>query len=146
MSHTTNPAFTPAILGQTEKALNAILGRHLAGTGVSEPQWVILSVAIAGDEAVDRGEFAGKVAGVLKVSEADADAQIGELAAARMLDVSDGEVKPSEAGQELHSRIRVAVTEITQRMWGDLPAEDLAVTARVLGTILARADTELAGA
>jgi hypothetical protein len=38
------------------------------------------------------------------------------------------------------------VTEITQRLWGDLPAEDLAIAGRVLGTVLVRANAELAGA
>jgi hypothetical protein len=54
----------------------------------------------------------GRVAGVLKVTEAAAraQAQIADLAAAR----------------QLHGRIRIAVTQITQRLWGDLPAEDLA--------------------
>jgi hypothetical protein len=144
MSPTTAPAFTPAILGQTEKALNAILGRHLAGTGVSEPQWVVLSVAVAGGEAVDHGAFAARIAGVLRVDAAQAEAEIGHLVSARLLEVADGELKPTEAGLELHGRIRVFITEITERMWGDLPAEDLATTGRVLGTILARADAELA--
>ena len=51
MSPTTAPF--QQLIGQTEKALNAILDRQLAGT-ISEPQWVAL-VLIAG-----RGESAGR--------------------------------------------------------------------------------------
>jgi hypothetical protein len=48
------------------------------------------------------------------------------------------------AAQQLHSRIRAAITEITQQLWGDLPAEDLATAGRVLAIITERADAELA--
>ena len=48
------------------------------------------------------------------------------------------------AAQQLHSRIRTAITEITQRLWGDLPAEDLATAGRVLAIITERANAELA--
>ena len=38
----------------------------------------------------------------------------------------------TEAGTRLHARIRGAVTEITERLWGDLPAGDLETTGRTL--------------
>jgi hypothetical protein len=140
--------FGPQVIGQTEKALNAILDRQLAGTGVTEPQWVTLSLTVAGGGTVDRDELVGRVAGVLKVSEAEAQARIAELTAAQLLQASDGERSPvtaTVAGQQLHGRIRVTVTEITQRLWGDLPADELATAGSVLNTILARANAELGG-
>ncbi len=39
-------------------------------------------------------------------------------------------VELSGAGQQLHGQIRAAVTQITQRLWGDLSAEDLATAGR----------------
>jgi DNA-binding MarR family transcriptional regulator len=143
------PTFSTPILGQTEKALNAILSRQLAGTGLTEPQWVTLTMTLTGGGAVDRDELAGRVAGVLKVTDADAQARIGELAAAQLLQGGDGDGSPvtvTEAGRQLHGQIRTAVTRITQRLWGDLPAEDLATAGRVLSTVLERANAELAGA
>jgi hypothetical protein len=145
----TTPTFGPQIIGQTEKALNAILGRQLAGTGLTEPGWVTLTLTVASGGAVDRDQLIGRVAGALRVSEAEAQAHIAELTAAQLLQAPDGERSPvtvTEAGQELHGRIRTAVTEITGRMWGDLPAQELATAGRVLSTILARTDAELAGA
>ena len=35
----------------------------------------------------------------------------------------------TDAGLQLHGRIRTQVSEITKRLWGDLPAEDLAPPA-----------------
>lgn len=52
----------------------------------------------------------------------------------------------TDAGSELHARISAAATEVTERLWGDLPAEDLATAGRVLSAVAARADAELAGA
>ena len=145
----TPPSFSPQLLGQTEKTLNAILDRQLAGTGLTEPLWVTLTLTVASAGTIDRNQLVTRVADALKISEAEAQARITELAAAQLLHVPDAEgapVKPTDAGQQLHGRIRAAVTQITQRMWGDLPTEDLATAGRVLSTVLARANAELAGA
>jgi hypothetical protein len=145
----TTPTFGAQVLGQTEKALNAILDRQLAGTGLTEPQWVTLTLTVVSGGTVDRDQLVGTVAGVLKVSEAEAQARVAELADAQLLQAPDCEespVKVTAAGEQLHGQIRAAVTQITQRLWGDLPAEDLATAGRVLSTILARANAELAGA
>jgi DNA-binding MarR family transcriptional regulator len=123
----TTPTFGTPVIGQTENALNAILDRQLAGTGLTEPQCVTLTLTAASGGTVDRDQLIGRVAGALKVSEADVQAQITELAAAQLLQAPDGEgspVKLTDAGQQLHGQIRAAVTQITQRLWGDLAAED----------------------
>jgi hypothetical protein len=46
----------------------------------------------------------------------------------------------------VYGQIRAGVTEVTQRLWGDLPAGDLATAGRVLSIITERADAELASA
>jgi DNA-binding MarR family transcriptional regulator len=143
----TTPTFGTAVLGQTEKALNAILRRALDGTGLTDLQWVTLAMTVASGESLDHDELVGRVAGVLKVSEAEAQARIAELAAAQLLQASGGQpVKLTDAGRELHREVRSAVTPITERLWGDLPADDLATAGRVLSTVLARANAELAAA
>lgn len=139
------PTFSTQLIGQTEKTLNAILGRLLAPTGLTEPQWVTLTVAVTSGGSVDRGAFVGRIAGALKISEAEAQARIDELAAAELfVVVDDSAVTVTDAGRELQGRIRSTVAEITQRMWGDLPADDLEAAGRVLTTVLERANAELA--
>jgi DNA-binding MarR family transcriptional regulator len=138
--------FGTPLIGQTEKALNAILRPQLAGTGLTEPQWVTLSLCVAADGTIDGDELTGRVAGVLKVSDAHARARITELAAAQLLQPADNggsRAKLTDAGRRLHHQVRTAVSEITERLWGDLPAEDLATAGRVLSTVLERANTEL---
>lgn len=140
------PTFSTRVIGQAEKTLNAILDRQLAETGLSEPQWVILTVAVTGDGTVSPDRLAGMVAGTLKISEADAQALIADMVAAQWLQITGAgsALTVTDAAQQLHSQIRTTIAAITQRLWGDLPAEDLATAGRVLAIITERANAELA--
>jgi hypothetical protein len=142
----TYPSLSTRVIGQTEKTLNAILNRQLAGTGLTESHWVILTLALASGGTVERDPFTRQVAGALKISEAQAQARIAELVAARQLqDAREGSAMAvTDAAQQLHGRIRAVISEITQRLWGDLPAEDLDTAGRVLSIITERANAELA--
>lgn len=145
----TNSTFSAPLIGQTEHALAAILGRQLAGTGLTRPQWITLTIATAAGGSVGRDQLIGRVATALKVGESEARAYITELAAAHLLRAPEDEgaaVTVTDAGRELHRQISSSVAEITQRLWGDLSGEDLAAAAHVLSTVLARANQELAHA
>jgi DNA-binding MarR family transcriptional regulator len=136
---------SPQLIGQTEKTLNAILYRHLAEAGLDEPQWVTLTLAVMGGGPAGRDQFARHVASAAKFDETDVHKRIAELVDAQLLTVSagdDAQVAVTEAGRELHARIRAINTQLTERLWGDLPAQDLEATARVLGTVLQRANAE----
>ncbi|HET6509874.1 MAG TPA: hypothetical protein VFG42_23985 [Baekduia sp.] len=90
---------------------------------------------------------AARVGDVLKVDEPQARAQVERLVAKGLVQPTAGEpsrIAVGESGRALHSRVLAATTEITGRLWGDLPAEQLAVAGDVLATVLARANAELA--
>ena len=145
----TGPTFNAQLLGQTEKAANAILDRLLAEPGLSEPQWVTLSITAASGGSLGRGQLIERVAGALKVGDGEAQQRIIELAVRRLLHDSGDDyasITLTDRGQRMHGQIRAAATQITQRLWGDLPVEDLATAGRVLDTVLARANAELANA
>lgn len=144
---TTTQVFGTALIGQTEKTLNAILERQLAGTGITEPQWVTLTMTVVGGGAIDRAELIRRVSGATKFSEASVAERITELTAAGLLrDGGADGIKVSAAGQAQWTQVRTALGPIIQGLWGDLPAEDLATAGRVLSTVLARANAVLAGA
>jgi hypothetical protein len=144
---TTAQAFGTALIGQTEKALNAILDRQLAGTGITEPQWVTLTLTVVSGGAIDRAELIRRVGGATQFSEAAVAERITELTAAGFLrDGGDGRVQVTDEGQARWTQVRTAIGPITQGLWGDLPAEDLATAGRVLGIVLARANAVLVGA
>ena len=140
------PTLSTRVIGQAEKTLNAILGRELAGTGLTEPEWVILTLAATSGGPADRDQFTHMVAGALKISEADAQAHIADMVAAQWLQITGAgaALTVTGAAQQLHRQIRTAVAGITQRLWGDLPAGDLATAGRVLTIITERANAELA--
>jgi DNA-binding MarR family transcriptional regulator len=143
----TAPTFSTQLLGQTEKAANAILGRLLAEPGLTEPQWVTLVIAAMSSGGLDHGQLADQVADALKVSRPEAEAPIAKLATAHLLSMPDGDhatVRLTDSGEQLYAGTRAATIQVTQRLWGDLPAQDLATAGRVLSTVLRRANTELA--
>jgi DNA-binding MarR family transcriptional regulator len=143
---TTAQAFGAALIGQTEKALNAILDRQLAGTGITEPQWVTLTLTVVSGGAIDGAELIRRVGGATQFSQAAVAERITELTAAGFLrDGGDGRVQVTDEGQARWTQVRTAIGPITQGLWGDLPAEDLAAAGRVLGTVLDRANAVLVG-
>ena len=144
---TADQPFGTALIGQTEKALNAILDRQLAGTGITEPQWVTLTLTVVGGGAIDRAELIRRVAGATQFSRAAVAERIAELTAAGFLRDSAGDrVEVTDEGHARWTRVRTAIGPITQGLWGDLPGEDLAAAARVLRVVLNRANAVLAAA
>ena len=134
--------FTPQVLGETEKALNAILYRQLNSAGLTEHQWITLRLTVTAGGITTREQLVGRLAGALKVGASQAEARVDELVAAGLLQSSDehGRVALTYAGTQLHAQIRGAVSEITERLWGDLPAGDLETSGRTLTAILERAN------
>jgi DNA-binding MarR family transcriptional regulator len=141
-----SPAFGAPLIGQTENALRTILERQLAETGLTYSQWVTLTLAVAIGGELEAEQLTGRLAEALGTHESDARADMRQLAFAGLIHAIDeppARVTVTNAGRRLHSNIGGAVAEVTQRLWGDLAPDDLAVAARVLDTILARAHAQL---
>ncbi|GAA1393173.1 hypothetical protein GCM10009613_39370 [Pseudonocardia kongjuensis] len=135
-------AFGTQLLGRTEKALNALLLRELAGTGLDEHRWIALTLTVAGGP-----DATGRIAGALQVDRATAEARLDELAAAGLVRTGssgDGGPAATAEGIALRERIVAATGRITAQLWGDLPPADLTVAGDVLHTVLSRARAALA--
>jgi DNA-binding MarR family transcriptional regulator len=138
------PEFSPRLIGETEKTLNAVLGLHLAGSGLTEQHWITLTFVIVSGGSVDRDELVRQVVSGAKFSEHDVRVRVSELVANQLLDDSPSpNVTVTDTGAQLHARIRAANNELTARLWGDLSAEELATAAHVLETVRERANAEL---
>src|SRR5260370_34799017 len=97
----TYPTLTPQVIGQAEKTLNAILYRLLAGPGLTEAQWITLTLTAGGAGSAGRGQLLAKVAHGLKVDEAQAAAHIAGLSAAHLgQDPGDGAPGRPPAAEE----------------------------------------------
>jgi len=136
---TTDPAetipFGPVLLGQTEKTLQALLQRALAGTGLNEPQWVALRLANMLDGQVDHAGLIAAVADRTKFS--DATEIVASLDERRL--VADGQ--PTEAGRKLVADVLAASERANGSLWRDLPGDDVEAATRVLNEVLRRART-----
>lgn len=143
MKAQTPTAFGPTLIGQTEKALDAILVRELDGTGLSPSGWVVLKLA---------GEAGGRLGrqDLIDLAEAQAKFDAGKSTAAiesalslGLLEADRGDLAVTAAARELQARVIGTTDEIRARLWGDLPDADLATAGRVLSTALTRANAEL---
>lgn len=121
--------FGPQLIGQTEKALNALLVALLTETGLSEPQWVALRLAAQFD-----GD--GRLADVIRDRAffADPETLLNELRARGLV---EGE-KLTDAGATLLHRTGDRIAGVTAPIWEGLDTDDTAAAARVLHTVLER--------
>lgn len=144
----TTPTLNQQVIGQAEYATRAVLDRLLARMDTTFHQWVALNLTAVSGGTLSSAELIGRTTGALKIDESAVNATIAGLAASELLELLPGErprVRLTEAGQARYQQIRAALNDLTQRLYGDLPAEDLVVAGRVLFVITARANAELAG-
>ncbi len=143
----TAPVLSPQIIGQAENAHRPLMERILARTGTTFRQWVTLTITAAGGGIAERDQLVLRMTGALKIDRAAAATTIAELAAADLIQDLPGRgsrVRLTDAGQARYDQVRAAVDEVTARLYGGIPAADLATAGRVLALVTARANAELA--
>jgi hypothetical protein len=127
-------SFGPELVGRTEKVLVALLRGNLAGTGLDEQQYVTLKVASTLSPSEDLIEA---VRG--RAHFADAAQIITTLTDGGLL--SGGRL--SAAGASLLDQILARSASQSTAIWTEIDEDDVAATARVLNTVLARAEAVL---
>ncbi len=138
------PVLSTQVIGQAESALGAISGPLLARTGTTFNQWLVLTVTAAGGADVGRDELVARITGARKIDAEQVETAVRELAAAGLV-LDQPRVRLTEAGQARYREIRAALDDVTGRLFGDIPPEDLATAGRVLSIVTARANAELTG-
>ena len=139
----TSPKPTGRTIGMTRYATRAVLERRSSATF----QHAVAVNALAGNgEQHAREQLTTRVTTGLEVDDTSAMAILTELAEARL--VEPGPDDPSRlrltgTGEELSHRLKEATVAITSGLYGGIPAEDMENAARVLTTVLARANAEL---
>jgi hypothetical protein len=141
------PTLNGQVIGQAHHATRALLGPVLERTGTTFQQSLALNALADGAEGgVDRTELVGRLSGGLKISDAEAAEVITELAASGLLESlpgDDSRLRLTDQGRARNHEIRSAIAAITERLYGDIPAADLATAGRVLTLVTARANAEL---
>jgi DNA-binding MarR family transcriptional regulator len=137
------PVLNTQVIGQAESALGAILGPLLARTGTTFNQWLVLTVTAASGSAIDRDQLIARITGARKIDAHQVETALSELAAAGLV-LDETRVGLTGAGQARYHEIRADLGDVTARLFGDFPPEDLATAGRVLAIVTARANAELA--
>lgn len=134
--------FGTQLIGRTEKSLGVLLDRVLADSGLNEPEYVAMRVC--SDQAgSQRAAIEARLAAVFRKGNDHASALLDSLASAKVIESdASGSVQLTASGRSLRDGIALETDAITARLWGDLPAQDLDVAARVLSTVLHRAALE----
>jgi hypothetical protein len=120
--------FGPQLIGETEKALHALLLRALQGSDLSESHWVSLRLAQQTD-----ADLVGTIE--RRARFANATQLVAELTDRGLL-AGD---RPTLAGTDMLVSMQERIVALTAPVWTDLSAEDAAAAARVLETVLSRA-------
>ena len=141
---TTAPVANARDLGLAHYAARGVLEHVLAQHGITFQQQITLRAAVPADTTQTPDDLVTQVRGSLKADPADIRATLDELLAKQLL-VADGAcLRPTAAGRELLAAVGAKTAPITARIWGGIPAEDLAAAGRVLALVTERANTELA--
>ncbi|MFC8146837.1 MarR family transcriptional regulator [Streptomyces paradoxus] len=142
---TTTPLVDPRVIGLAHYAGRALLQHVLDRHGMTFQQSVTLRLAAIADGPVGREQLVAGVTEALRTEAGEVHGVLDELIAARLL-APDGEaeVRITDAGRALYATTSGETAPLTARIYDGIPAEDLAVTGRVLTLITERYGTELA--
>ncbi len=136
------PGPPPTVLiGVAAQATRAVFDHILEPTRTPFEEWVVVNLVSSTD--LNRGELVGRMVAGLHLTPADAAATVGRVIdAGLVIDGAPMTVTPS--GRDLYDRTFSDLLASTQRIYGEIAADDLATTLRVLATVTQRADAELA--
>ncbi|MEU6764131.1 MarR family transcriptional regulator [Streptomyces sp. NPDC046853] len=138
------PAANARDLALAHYAARGVLEHVLARHGVTFQEQVTLRAALTSDTPLTPDDLLAQIQGSLKADPSDIRATLDALLAKELLVADGAHLRPTEAGRELFAAIGAEVGPVSARIWGGIPAEDLAAAGRVLALVTERADAELA--
>lgn len=141
---TTAPVANARDLALAHYAARGVLEHVLARHGITFQQQITLRAAVTADAPQTPDDLVTQVQGSLKADPADIRTTLDELLAKRLLVADGAHLRATDAGRDLTAATGAETTPISTRIWGGIPAEDLAAAGRVLALVTERANAELA--
>ncbi|MFE1268577.1 MarR family transcriptional regulator [Streptomyces sp. NPDC058757] len=132
------------MLGLAHYAARGVLEHVLARHGVTFVQQLALRTAATAGEPLTGDELVARIRAALKTSPAEARAALDALRAKDLLLADGPRLLPTDAGRALLATATAEIAPLSARVWGGIPADDLAAAGRVLALVAERADRELA--
>ncbi|MFF9495344.1 MarR family transcriptional regulator [Streptomyces flaveolus] len=140
---TTAPVADSRALGLAHYAARGVLEHVLARHGATFQQQIALRAAVTAAAPQTADDLVTQVRASLKADPVAVRATLDELLAERLLVADGAHLRPSDAGRELLAAVGAETAPVTARIWGGIPADDLAAAGRVLALVTERADAEL---
>jgi DNA-binding MarR family transcriptional regulator len=137
---TPTPTLTGQVIGQTERAIRALLDLVLTENEIAFESWVGIRLVATTRPPRDRAAFAAEMANGLKIDDSAAASVLRDLVTDGLLGEADGVISLTPAGRTRYERIAARVGDITEQLYGGVPPEELEITSRVLSTVRLRAD------
>lgn len=138
------PAADSRALGLAHYAARGVLEHVLARHGVTFQEQIVLRAAVTADAPQTPDDLVTQVRASLKAAPADIRTTLDDLLAKNLLVADGAHIRATDAGRELLATVGAETAPISARIWGGLPAEDLAAAGRVLTQVTERANAELA--
>ncbi|MEU9994156.1 MarR family transcriptional regulator [Streptomyces sp. NPDC050848] len=138
------PAADSRALGLAHYAARGVLEHVLARHGVTFQEQIVLRAAVTADAPQTPDDLVTQVRASLKAAPADIRTTLDDLLAKSLLVADGAHIRATDAGRELLATVGAETAPISARIWGGLPAEDLAAAGRVLTQVTERANAELA--
>jgi DNA-binding MarR family transcriptional regulator len=146
---TQTPTLTGQDIGRAHHATRAVLERRLAATGTPFEAWIVLNIVGDNGPEIEVDDVVRRVVLGLKITETAVQQILSGLLGQGLISRTTSGPSPrvalTEVGTARFDDIRGSIAQITERLYGGLPAEDLAVAHRLLVTVTERANAELAG-
>ncbi|MFI2433282.1 MarR family transcriptional regulator [Streptomyces sp. NPDC018693] len=139
----TSPTADSRALGLAHYAARGVLEQVLARHGITFQQQIALRAAVTAEVPPTPDELVVQVRGSLKAEAPELRATVDALLDKKLLTTEGPRLRPTDAGRELLAGVGAETGPITARIWGGIPAEDLAATGRVLALVTERANAEL---
>ncbi|MFJ3338442.1 MarR family transcriptional regulator [Streptomyces sp. NPDC086766] len=141
---TTAPVADARALGLAHYAARGVLEHVLARHGSTFQQQILLRAAVTTKAPQTPDDLIAQAQGSLKADPVDIRSTLDELLAKQLLAADGAHLRPTNAGRELLAAVGAETAPISTRIWGGIPAEDLAAAGRVLALVTERANAELA--
>jgi hypothetical protein len=142
----TTPSDAFAQFGQTlafaERALTAVLRRHLAERQTTPETWYALQLIATRGPGLDREALSRDLEGSPSLN-ADSTRELLVRLETDGLIRGDGEVDLTTAGEAVHRSLRESIAGPRNQLLSQFDAEDVETTVRTLQAITARAEEQL---
>ncbi|WP_420077935.1 MarR family transcriptional regulator [Streptomyces sp. JL4002] len=138
------PVADARALGLAHYAARGLLEHVLARHGATFQEQVALRAAITTDAPLTPDALIDQIRDSLKADPADIRATLDGLLDRQLLATDGTHLHSTDAGRALLAAAGADTGPISARIWGGIPAEDLAAAGRVLDLVAERANAELA--